>query len=50
MYDAIMDGTGLVGTYRVQFASIIRDESLAELLNKLKANTLLVKLFDAHGS
>lgn len=50
VYDAIMDGTGLVGTYRVQFASIIRDESLAELLNKLKANTLLVKLFDAHGS
>ena len=50
VYDAVMDGTSLVGTYRVQFASIIREESLAELLNKLKANTLLVKLFDAQGS
>ncbi|MGC3975451.1 MAG: ABC transporter substrate-binding protein [Nitrospira sp.] len=50
VYDAVMDGTSIVGTYRAQFATIIRDESMTELLNKLKANTVLVKLFDTHGS
>jgi phospholipid transport system substrate-binding protein len=49
VYDAIMDGTSLVGSYRAQFASIIRDASLAQLMERLEEKTLLVKLFETHG-
>jgi phospholipid transport system substrate-binding protein len=50
VYDAVMDGTSLVGSYRAQFANIIRDASLALLMNRLEENTRLVKLFETHGS
>lgn len=50
VYDAILDGASLVGSYRAQFASIIRDGSLGELMEKLQKKTLLVKLFETHGS
>jgi phospholipid transport system substrate-binding protein len=50
VYDVVMDGTSLVGSYRAQFASIIRDASLAELMERLQEKTLLVKLFETHGS
>lgn len=50
VYDAILDGASLVGSYRAQFASIIRDGSLGELMEKLQEKTLLVKLFETHGS
>lgn len=50
VYDAILDGTSLIGSYRAQLASIIRDGSLAQLMEKLQEKTLLVKLFETHGS
>jgi phospholipid transport system substrate-binding protein len=49
VYDAIMDGSSLVGSYRAQFASIMRDASLADLVKRLEEKTLLVKLFETHG-
>ena len=49
VYDAIMDGSSLVGSYRAQFASIMRDASLAELVRRLEEKTLLVKLFETRG-
>ena len=50
VYDAVMDGTSLVGNYHAQFANIIRDGSLTQLMEKLEEKTLLVKLFETHGS
>jgi phospholipid transport system substrate-binding protein len=50
VYDAVMDGTSLVGSYHAQFASIIREASLTELMARLEEKTLLVKLFETHGS
>ena len=46
IYDAVMDGTSLVGDYRAQFARIIRDTSPADLINRMKEQTLIVKLFE----
>jgi phospholipid transport system substrate-binding protein len=50
VYDAVIDGVSLVGSYRAQFASIIRGASLAQLMEKLEDKTLLVKLFETHES
>ena len=46
VYDVIIDGAGIVGNYRAQFASIIRDHSYAGLVNKMKEKTLVVKAFE----
>ena len=46
IYDAVMDGTSLVGDYRAQFARIIRVTSPADLINRMKEQTLIVKLFE----
>lgn len=46
IYDAIIDGASLVGSYRAQFARIIRDASSAHLMARLKEQTLTVKLFE----
>ncbi len=50
VYDAIMDGTSLVGSYHAQFASIIREASCAQLMERIKEKTLIVKLFERSGS
>jgi phospholipid transport system substrate-binding protein len=50
VFDAVIDGMSLVGSYRAQFASIMRDASLVQLMEKLEDKTLLVKLFETHGS
>ena len=49
VYDAVMDGGSLVATYRAQFASIIREASCAQLMERIKEKTLIVKLFEKSG-
>ncbi len=46
VYDAILDGASLVGSYHAQFASIIREASCAQLMDRIKEKTLIVKLFE----
>jgi phospholipid transport system substrate-binding protein len=46
VYDIIIDGAGLVSNYRAQFASIIRDDSYAGLVHKMKEKILVVKAFE----
>lgn len=43
VYDAMMDGGSLVATYHAQFASIIREASCAQLMERIKEQTLIVK-------
>lgn len=50
VYDAVMDGASLVGSYHAQFANIIREASCAQLMERIKAKTLIVKLFEKSGS
>jgi phospholipid transport system substrate-binding protein len=49
VYDAVMDGGSLVGSYHAQFANIIRDASCAQLMERIKEKTLIVKLFEKTG-
>jgi phospholipid transport system substrate-binding protein len=46
VYDVAIDGAGIVSNYHAQFASIIRDHSYGELVNKMKEKTLVVKAFE----
>jgi phospholipid transport system substrate-binding protein len=46
VYDVIIDGAGIVGNYHAQFASIMRDNSYAGLVSKMKEKTLVVKAFE----
>lgn len=46
VYDIIIDGAGLVSNYHAQFASIIRDDSYAGLVHKMKEKILVVKAFE----
>jgi phospholipid transport system substrate-binding protein len=50
VYDAVMDGSSLVGSYHAQFANIIREASCAQLMERIKEKTLVVKLFERSGS
>jgi phospholipid transport system substrate-binding protein len=50
VYDAVMDGASLVGSYHAQFATIIREASCAHLMERIKEKTLIVKLFEKSGS
>lgn len=50
VYDAVMDGASLVGSYHAQFARIIREASCAQLMERIKEKTLIVKLFEKSGS
>lgn len=49
VYDAVMDGGSLVATYHAQFASVIREASCAQLMERIKEKTLVVKLFERSG-
>lgn len=49
VYDAVMDGGSLVASYHAQFASIIREASCAQLMERIKEKTLIVKLFERSG-
>jgi phospholipid transport system substrate-binding protein len=47
VYDVIIDGASLMGSYRAQFASLLRDVSCTQLMERIKAHTLLVKGFES---
>ena len=46
MYDVVIDGASIVRNYHAQFARIIRDESYAGLLERMKQKELVVKTFE----
>ena len=46
IYDVVIDGASLVSNYKAQFSQIIRDESYAGLMEKMKRRNLLVKVFE----
>jgi phospholipid transport system substrate-binding protein len=46
VYDVVIDRASIVRNYRTQFSQIIRDESYAGLVEKMKQRTHTVKLFE----
>jgi phospholipid transport system substrate-binding protein len=46
VYDVVIEGASLVRNYHAQFARIIRDESYAGLVHKMKQRDLVVKTFE----
>lgn len=46
VYDVVIDGASIVGNYRAQFTSIIRDHSYVGLVERMKQKTLVVKAFE----
>lgn len=46
VYDLIIDGASLTGSYRAQFASLSRGVSCAQLMERIKAHTVLVEGFE----
>ena len=46
IYDVVIDGTSMISSYKAQFARIIRDDSYAGLIEKMKQRNLLVKVFE----
>lgn len=46
VYDVVIDGASIVSNYRAQFASIMRNSSYTELVERMKEKTLIVKAFE----
>lgn len=46
IYDVVIDGTSLIRSYKAQFTRIIRDDSYAGLIEKMKQRNLLAKVFE----
>jgi phospholipid transport system substrate-binding protein len=46
MYDLVIDGTSIVGNYQAQFSHIIRDDTYAGLVEKMKQRVHTVKGFE----
>ena len=46
IYDVVIDGTSMINSYKAQFARIIRDDSYAGLVEKMKQRNLLIKVFE----
>jgi phospholipid transport system substrate-binding protein len=46
VYDVVIDGASLVSNYRAQFASIMRNSSYINLVERIKEKTLVVKAFE----
>jgi phospholipid transport system substrate-binding protein len=46
VYDVMIDGASIVSNYRAQFASIMRNSSYTELVDRMKEKTLVVKAFE----
>ena len=44
VYDVVLDGVGLVSSYRSQFTSILRSSSFAQLLERLRNREAALKL------
>ena len=49
VYDVVIDGASIVHNYRAQFASIIRDGSYVELVERMREKTYVVKGFETHS-
>jgi phospholipid transport system substrate-binding protein len=49
VYDVVIDGASIVHNYRAQFASIIRDASYEELVERMREKTYVVKGFESHA-
>jgi len=43
VYDIVVDGVGLVSSYRSQFNSVLRTASFAELLDRLRVHEASIK-------
>ncbi|HKU52362.1 MAG TPA: ABC transporter substrate-binding protein [Nitrospira sp.] len=46
IYDLVIDGASLVSNYQAQFNKIIRDDSYAGLIERMKRRNLLAKVFE----
>jgi phospholipid transport system substrate-binding protein len=46
VYDVVIDGTSIVRNYRTQFSRIIRDNTYAGLVEKMKQRVHTVKWFE----
>lgn len=46
VYDVVIDGASIVGNYRSQFTSIIRDVTYVGLVKKMKQRAVAVKVFE----
>ncbi|TKB89997.1 MAG: ABC transporter substrate-binding protein [Nitrospira sp.] len=46
VYDMVIDGANITGSYHAQFTSIIRDLSYAGLVKRMKEKVLIVKTFE----
>ncbi len=46
VYDVVIDGSSMVRNYRTQFIQIIRDDSYAGLLERMRQRALTVKWFE----
>jgi phospholipid transport system substrate-binding protein len=46
VYDVVIDGASIVSNYRAQFASIMRNSSYVNLVERMKEKTLVVKAFE----
>lgn len=49
IYDVVIDGASIVRNYRTQFSRIIRDNSYAGLVERMKWRALTVKWFEKTG-
>ena len=50
IYDVVIDGASLVSNYQAQFNQIIRDDSYAGLIEKMKQRNLRAKVFERTAS
>lgn len=46
VYDVVIDGASIVGNYRAQFTSIIRDVTYVGLVKKMRQRAIAVKVFE----
>ena len=46
VYDVMIDGASIVSNYRAQFASIMRNSSYTDLVERMKEKALVVKAFE----
>jgi len=43
VYDIVVDGVGLVSSYRSQFTSVLRTSSFADLLDRMRVREASIK-------
>ena len=46
IHDIVIDGASMVSNYKAQFDRIIRDDSYAGLMEKMRQRNLLAKVFE----